>query len=211
MPRIIETSLARNGLEAPASLRTARAQVLMCTRRLISLAMSCSEQEVTYVAFEKQLVAEVFGLARAVISLFLVAGEQRLCETQQERVVRDGRTFRRAPAQSRNLFTWFGVVRYRRTYLREVVAAGKAARGFHPLDAQLGLLADRLSPNLLSMAVRLATRVSFSEARELLSWFLPSAPSTEVIEAAVLGYARHTQVLNEAAPRRVSRPGTPRM
>ena len=47
-----------------------------------------------------------------------------------------------------------------------------------------------MSPNLLSMAVRLATRMAFSEAREILGWFLPSAPSTEVIEAGALGYGR---------------------
>jgi hypothetical protein len=41
-----------------------------------------------------------------------------------------------------------------------------------PLDAELGLPADRFSPNLMSIAVRLATRVSFLDACELLRWFL---------------------------------------
>jgi hypothetical protein len=59
---------------------------------------------------------------------------------------------------------------------------------------------DRFSPNLMSVAVRLATRVSFSEACELLRWFLPTAPSTEVVEAATLGYGRHTQEWFETAP-----------
>jgi hypothetical protein len=91
------------------------------------------------------------------------------------------------------LLTWFGVVRYQRTYLREVVPPGEKARGFHPLDAALGLLADRVSPIVLAVSVRLATRMSFAEAREQLGWFVPTAPSTEVIEAALLGYGRHTQ------------------
>lgn len=119
--------------------------------------------------------------------------------TLGDRVVRDGVAFRPAPAQSRNLLTWFGIVRYGRTYLRQIGATGKA-RGFHPLDAELGLLADRLSPSLLSIAVRLATRMSFSDARDLLAWFLPMPPSTEVIESAVIGYGRHTQEWFEIAP-----------
>jgi hypothetical protein len=200
MPRISGPSLARNGVEAPPHLRAARAEVLVRARALIAFAIAQADASATFVEFEKALMVEVFALARAVIALFLVASEDRVRSMIGERVVREGRTFRRAPAQSRNLLTWFGVVRYERAYLREVVASGKPARGFHPLDAELGLLADRLSPNLLSIAVRLATRVSFSEARELLSWFLPTAPSTEVIEAAVLGYGRHTQEWFEGAP-----------
>jgi hypothetical protein len=199
MPRISRPSLVRNGDDGPQSVREARAEVLVRARALIAFAITQADASTTFVEFEKQLMAEVFALARAAIVLFLVASEKRVVAAIGARVVRGGRTFRRAPAQGRNLLTWFGVVRYTRTYLREVVAAGKA-RGFHPLDANLGLLADRLSPNVLSIAVRLATHVSFSEARELLSWFLPTAPSTEVIESAVLGYGRHTQEWFESAP-----------
>ena len=62
--------------------------------------------------------------ARAVVVLFLVASERRESAALEARVTLGGRTFRRAPAQSRSLLTWFGVVRYTRTYLREVVPAG---------------------------------------------------------------------------------------
>jgi hypothetical protein len=199
MLRISGPSLVRNGDDGPKNERAARAEVLVRARALIAFAIGQADASATFIEFEKKLMAEVFALARATIVLFLVASEKRVVATIGERVVRDGRAFRRAPAQARNLLTWFGVIRYTRTYLREVVAAGKA-RGFHPLDAELGLLADRLSPNVLSIAVRLATHVSFSEARELLSWFLPTTPSTEVIESAVLGYGRHTQEWFESAP-----------
>lgn len=199
MPRISGPSLVRNGEDGPRDERAARAEVLARARALIALATGEASAATTFVEFERRLVSEVFALARSVIGLFLIASERRVVATLEDRVVRDGLVFRRAPAQWRNLLTWFGVVRYRRTYLRQVGATGKA-RGFHPLDAELGLLADRLSPNLLSIAVRLATRVSFSEARDLLAWFLPVAPSTEVIESAVLGYGRHTQEWFEIAP-----------
>jgi hypothetical protein len=134
------------------------------------------------------------------VVLFLVASEERERQGLAARRVVAGRIFRRGPAQARSLLTWFGVVRYQRTYLREVVKEGTKARGFHPVDAALGLLADRLSPNVLAIAVRLATRASFAESREELGWFLPIAPSTEVVEQAVLGYGRHTQEWFEQSP-----------
>jgi len=115
-------------------------------------------------------------------------------------VIREGRAFQRAPAQKRNVLTWFGVVRYARTYLREIVTPGQPARGYHPLDAELGLLADRISPNVLSVCTRASTRVSFAEAHEIVGWFLPTVPSTEVVEAAVLGYGARTQEWFEQAP-----------
>lgn len=93
--------------------------------------------------FETGLLPQVMALARAVVVLLLVASEQRESAAMQARVRLDGRRFRRAPAQSRSLLTWPGVVRYQRTYLREVVPAGDQTRGFHPLDAALGLFSDR--------------------------------------------------------------------
>ena len=96
--------------------------------------------------------------------------------------------------------TWFGVVQYARTYLREVVKPKQKAHGFHPLDAELGLLADRISPNVLAVVTRLSVRVSFGEAHEVAGWFLPAVPSTEVIEASVLGYGSKTQEWFEQAP-----------
>lgn len=200
MPRISGPSLVRNGEDGPQDVRAARTQVLVQARRLIALAVDRATASDTFTTFEKALRTEVFALARAVVVLFLVASEARVRARLTERVVREGRMFRLAPAQTRNLLSWFGVVRYRRTYLREVVAEGDKARGFHPLDAELGLLADRLSPSLLSLAVRVATRVSFAEARDLCGWFLPGVPSTEVFEAAVLGYGRYTQEWFEQVP-----------
>ena len=65
--------------------------------------------------------------------------------------------------------------------------------GWFSLDVELGLLADRVSPSLLATGARLATRVSFAEAREILGWFVPQPPSTEVLEKVVLGLGHHTQ------------------
>jgi len=194
MTMISEMRLGRNGDDAVIDdVDSARDAVRTHAAILVDIALAQAEQKATFVAFETGLIPRVMAFARAVVVLFLVASERRESAALKTRVVLEGRRFRRAPAQSRSLLTWFGVVRYRRTYLREVVRAGSKARGFHPLDAALGLLADRVSPAVLATAVRLATRISFAEAREQLGWFIPTAPSTEVVEAAVLGYGRHTQ------------------
>jgi len=74
--------------------------------------------------------------------------------------------------------------------MREIGRSGR--HGFHPLDLSLGLIGDRFSWNVLTMAARLATKLSFAEARTTLASFVPNAPSTEVIEQAVLGLGRHT-------------------
>jgi hypothetical protein len=92
-----------------------------------------------------------------------------------------GKRFHRRPAQPRNLNTWFGVVRYWRTYLRgPTTKSGRT--GLHPLDVKLGLTADRLSMNVLSLAARLATKLSFAQTHAVLGWFLLQPPSTQVLE-----------------------------
>jgi hypothetical protein len=177
----------------PKTNREARAAVLVRVRALIAFALTQAREGGRFAAFERALIGQVMALARAVVVLFLVASEERVRGGLGSSVECEGRRFRKAPAQTRNLLTWFGVVQYERTYLREIVKPKQAAHGYHPLDAELGLLADRISPNVLSVATRLSTRVSFGEAHEVAGWFLPAVPSTEVIEAAVLGYGSKTQ------------------
>jgi hypothetical protein len=194
MATITNGRLGRNGDDILIEdIETAREVARSQAAALIEFGVREAHRKATFLAFETGLIAPVMAFARSVVVLFLIVSEQRERTRLGGRMELGGRTFRRAPSQGRSLLTWFGVVRYTRTYLREVVPAGMKARGFHPLDAALGLLADRVSPVVLAMAVRLATRMSFGEARQQLGWFLPSAPSTEVVEAALLGYGRHTQ------------------
>jgi hypothetical protein len=167
---------------------------------LVAFARREAGRSRTFEAFEKGLIPLVFTLARTVIMLFLEVAEQRVAEGLPGRVVKGDRTFRIAPAQGRNLMTWFGLVRYWRTYLREVVPNGQPRHGFHPLDAALGLCSDRFSPHLMATAVRMATRMSFGAACQVLGWFMEAVPSTEVVQAAVIGYGRHTQEWFATAP-----------
>jgi hypothetical protein len=64
----------------------------------------------------------------------------------------------------------------------------------------LGLIGDRFSWNVLTMAARLATKRSFAEAKATLGLFVPGTPSTEVIEHTVLGLGRHTAAWFEQDP-----------
>jgi hypothetical protein len=94
-----------------------------------------------------------------------------------------------------------GIVRYTRTYVSRVVGgAVKKIRGFHPLDADLGLGEDRMSMNVLALAARMATKMSFAEARNTTELAIPTAPSTEVIERAVLGLGHFTEQFVEMKP-----------
>jgi hypothetical protein len=157
--------------------------------------LACSHTE-DFESFQRELRDLVWALGRVAMALFLAVRHDR-CEVPG-RVERDGRVFRVAPAQARNLNTLFGVVRYWRTYLREV--SDGARHGFYPLDQELGLTGDRVSFGLLAVAARLALKLSFAEARSTLGLFVPNPPSTEVIEQTVLGLGRHTAEFFASAP-----------
>lgn len=148
------------------------------------------DESVSFKDFELALRELVFGFARLAIMLFLALREEHVMRSYPGDVEREGRRFRRAPAIVRSLATLFGVVRYARTYMRQIGCRDRS--GFHPLDVSLGLHGDRFSWNVLTMAARLATKLSFAEARATLATFVPDAPSTEVIEQTVLGLGRHT-------------------
>jgi hypothetical protein len=140
-----------------------------------------------YEDFERRLIPEVFRLGRLLITLFLCAWEER--EDVGTREVRGQQTYRRQPPKGRWLGTFFGRVRYWRTYLQQTNGAGG---GFYPLDTRLGLLADGFSMGVLARAVRLATQMSYSAAALVFSRFLGWSPSHKSIEKATLGLGSHT-------------------
>jgi len=196
MPKITPLSLIRNTdpeNDQRKSVSELREQLGKQAQQLTEFAQDPrvpDGSELTFKTFEESLIPMVFALARTAITLFLASAQAREEKRIPSRLERGGRVFRPAPAQPRNLETWFGVVRYWRTYMREVCEG--AHHGFYPLDVTLGLTADRISMTLLAVAVRLATKLSFSEARSVMQWFVPTVPSTEVIEQAALGFGRHT-------------------
>lgn len=195
MDRISALSLVRNeeGSDAQATVASLKRELVDAAKGVETLACSHTGD---FRTFEMQLRELVWALGRVAIALFLA---HRHAEGRPaERVERGGRAFRPAPAQARNLNTFFGVVRYWRSYMREIRKHDR--HGFYPLDEELRLTGDRMSFGLLVVGVRLALKLSFAEARATLGMFVPCAPSTEVIEKTVLGLGRHTAAWFESAP-----------
>jgi hypothetical protein len=187
-------TLVRNeqSSSTPATVPELKQKLAVACKDLESLACTHAGD---FKSFEQELVQLVWAVGRAAAVLFLAHRHERHVPLPLERA---GRRFRPAPAQPRNLNTFFGVVRYWRTYLREVADGERS--GLYPLDEELGLTGDRVSFGLLVVAARLALKLSFAEARSTLGLFVPSPPSTEVIEQTVLGLGRHTAAWFEYAP-----------
>ena len=153
---------------------------------------AAEQQLPSFMEFERALKESLNAVGRAATELLLTHAEERVAAACKDGVQCGERFLCPAPKlQARNLTCEFGVVRYFRTYLREN-HEGKR-RGFHPLDMALGLVADRFSWSVLSVGARLATKMSFAEAKATMGLFLPNAPSTEVIEQTVLGLGKFTQ------------------
>ena len=177
--------------EAPTSLQV-RQHVEAAFGELLDLTHHSAGRD-EYEAFERQVVTALFRLGRLLIALFLCLGHERLeqsglCPPQPGEE-------RKAP-KARLLGTFFGKVRYWRTYLYRSEGGG----GRFPLDEKLGLLSDGFSLGLLGRAVQLATKMSYEAASTVLWSFLSWSMAPSSIEQAVLGLGRYTGAWFEQAP-----------
>jgi hypothetical protein len=172
------------------------------TRELAKFARDprSGEDEVTFRWFEQALVPKVFSIARIAVALFLTCAEERVRARTPTWIEHGGRTFQKTKARPRTVTTWFGLVRYWRTYMLERDIEPGQGHGFYPLDVTLGLTSDRFSLGLLSVVVRLATTLSFATAKSTAELFLPDVPATHVIEKATLGFGRFTNQWFEHRP-----------
>lgn len=169
--------------------------VLEAVRELALFWAGERDRHDTFVDFEAKQIEALRAIGRASTELMLAAAEARDRRERDTSFEVGDTQYRMSGQEPRSLNTWFGTVRYSRSYARPV--AGGA--GWFPLDAELGLLSDRVSPSLLMAGARLSTRMSFAEAREVLGWFVPQPPSTEVLEQTVLGLGHHTADWFESA------------
>lgn len=142
---------------------------------------------------ETRLVRLVFTLGRLLLALFLVQRHEALLLPTVRFV--EGMRYERRHAKARTMGTFFGKVRYWRTFM-----AGSGGGGYYPLDRALGLPQDGFSLLVVGLATRLATKMSFAQARLVFGLFLGWSPSTTSIERAVLGLGRHTEAWFEHAP-----------
>lgn len=157
------------------------------------------DEEMTFKQFEQSIIRQVFDIGCTAIALFLTCCETRIRARTPRWLVQAGRTFERKSPTDRSIMTWFGSVRYWRTYMLERDAP-RGGRGFCPLDHELGLTSDRFGFNMLAVMVRLATTLSFATAKSTAELFLPEVPATEVIEQATIGFGRFTSKWFEYAP-----------
>jgi hypothetical protein len=161
----------------------------------LSWASTRSKEEM-FEVFESRLIEALRDVGGAGTETMLACAEARNRQENPSEFSIGQTSYRLSLPEPRSFNTWFGVVRYSRTYARPV----GGGVGHFPLDFELGLFGDRISPTLLAIGVRLATRMSFAEAREVLGWFVPEPPSTEVLEQAVLGFGYFTGAWFECAP-----------
>ena len=182
-------------IDVAPSVRTLRGRVAAHVEDLGSLVDGSSARGDDYESFERTLVLHIFALGRLLIALFLALSEAR---TEAPRRLTRGRArYRRQPRKGRWLGTYFGKVRYWRSYMHQTNGRGG---GYYPLDKALGLTADGFSLGVLSRAVLLATKMSFAAAATTMTGLLSWSPSTKTIEQATLGLGRHTAAWFEQAP-----------
>jgi hypothetical protein len=143
----------------------------------------CRRTEQPFGSFEKRLFVVIAVLARLLIRLYLATRHEKL---DVQPYLEDG-VYRLGKRDAeRTLKTAYGEVSYQRTQLIK----RKGGAGFYPLDAVLGLTRDRLTPWVMQLVARLATRMSFQATHLVCKAVLRWAPSTETIEQVVLGMGR---------------------
>jgi hypothetical protein len=152
-------------------------------RRFEKLLSFCQQNDHSFWKFEKCLLALLAVLGRVLVRLFLTARHERL---DLEPYLAEG-VYRLGDAYAeRTVKTAYGSVRYGRAQLNK----RRGGNGFYPLDMLLGLTRDRLSPWMMQLVGRLATRMSFGATRLVCTALLRWSPATETIEQVVLGLGR---------------------
>jgi hypothetical protein len=129
---------------------------------------------------EKKLQSQISHLACLFFQLFLMFFQDRLDYSKWL----DSGLYYKGGLVARSIKTIYGEIRYWRTYL---IRKGKQGGGIYPLDAEIGLTRDGFSPLVMSLATKLATRVSFGVSVILFKCFYSWSPSSEAIESLVLG------------------------
>jgi Uncharacterised protein family (UPF0236) len=171
----------RSGGSRPGTVASARLAAQAAFDRVADFCHTCDH---AFWCFEKQLFVLMAGLGVCLIRLFLVARRERL---DINPYLQDGTYRLDAEHAQRTLKTAYGKVTYGRHYL---IARG-GGDGYFPLDAELGLTNDRLSPWTMQWVARLATRMSFAASRMVCQAVLSWSPATETIEQVVLGLGRY--------------------
>lgn len=153
----------------------------------------CRTYEGSFAGFEKSLFRFIAVLGPLLVRLFLATRHERL---SLEPYLQDG-VYRVGNREAkRSLKTAYGKASYQRTQLIK----RRGGAGFYPLDAELGLTRDGLTPWVMQLVARLATRMSFQASHLMCKAMLRWAPSTETIEQVVLGMGRQAAAYMRQLP-----------
>ena len=139
---------------------------------------------------EQYLLSQLYQLGCLFMQLFLISCQSHF---EYSSWLEKG-LYNRGEVIGRTIKTRFGKVRYWRTYLID-----KKGGGFYPLDSFIGLTSDGFSPKVMSLATKLATRMSFSASVLIFKSFLGWSPSSEAIQSLVLGMGRDSTLYMEQA------------
>src|SRR6266704_1076198 len=179
----------RSGQPSPPSLQQIQDQIHSICDDIIHFCIQPTE--VTFYHAEQLLQSHISSLACLFFQLFLMSVHNQFDYTSW---LEKG-TYYKGELVSRTLKTLYGEVRYWRTYLIR-----KDGGGFYPLDAGIGLTGDGLSPLVMSLGTRLATRVSFAASVRLFRCFCGWAPSSDTIQQLVLGMGKDSVAYMDQAP-----------
>jgi hypothetical protein len=168
----------------PVAVASIKDEVRQTVENLLGF---CESFDGSFFDLEKQLPVLMMALGRLFMQLFLTARHSRL---DLEPYLQNGQYRLGNPFAERTLKTAYGEVSYGRAHLIQ----RRGGAGFYPLDVVLVLTRDQLSPWLMQLVGKLATRMSFGASRLVCKALLQWAPATETIERVVLGMGR------EAAP-----------
>jgi len=166
--------------DCPVTLALARQNAMTAYDDAVAFCETC---DMPFWMFEKELLVRVAVLGCCLIRLFLTARYKRL---DLQPFLKDGKYRPGDDYAERTLKTSYGKVTYGRHYL---MSRGGGS-GFFPLDVELGLTRDHLSPWVMQWVARLSTRMSFKASQMVCKAVLNWAPATETIEQVVLGMGR---------------------
>ena len=151
----------------PPSISDIQDQIRSTCEDIVSFCSQSTDK--TFYQVERSLQIQISSLACLFFQLFLMSfHEQFDYATWLEKGA-----YYKGNLIPRTIKTIYGQVRYWRTYL-----ICKDGRGFYPVDARIGLTGDGFTPLVMSLATRLATRVSFSASVLLFRCFYGWSPSS---------------------------------
>ncbi len=166
----------------PPSIQHLQDQIRSTCEDIIHFCLAGTEA--TFYKTEQELQAKISSLACLSLQLFLMSFQEQFdCSSW----LKEGKYYQ-GNLVSRTIKTIYGDVRYWRHYL-----VCKGGGGFYPLDAWIGLTGDGVSPWVMNLATRLATRMSFSASVLLFRCFYGWALSSEALQHLILGLGKESR------------------